>query len=219
MWQRLGALGVVYALLYAVGVIALNQNEPGISASPSAVVHYYNAHRDTVLATVFIMAVAMVVFAFFLGVLGRALSASAADDGYLLAVTMLGGAIYIGGFLFDVVIKLALVDAAHYHQLGITHTLNFLDQDSFVPFVCGLAIIALATGIAGLWKRALPRWLAWASLLLGIICLAGPAGVIAFFVTPIWTLTLGILLARRRIEAVDTPAVEPLTSSAPRASR
>jgi hypothetical protein len=128
-------------------------------------------------------------------------------------VTAVGGAVYIGGFLFGAVIQLTLVDAAHYHQLGIVQTLNFLSQDDWVPVVVGLSIVALGTGIAGLRSRALPRWLSWASVALGLLAVAGPLGGVAFLITPAWTLAVGIVLARRIDEATTTPVDGTATPS------
>ena len=159
-------------------------------------------------AAVFVVAIAMVVFAFFLSALRRALTVSSRDGQYLSVVTIIGGAVYIGGMLVGAVFQLSLVDAAHHHQADVIHTLNFLSQDDFIPFIAGLATLALGTGIAGLRGRALPPWLAWASVGLGILALAGPLGGIAFIITPVWTLAVGIVLARRPADGDATVSAE-----------
>ena len=83
-----------------------------------------------------------------------------------------------------------------------------MSQDDFIPFIAGLATLALGTGIAGLRSGALPGWLAWASVGLGILALAGPLGAIAFVITPVWTLALGIVLARRPADLDPTLSAE-----------
>jgi hypothetical protein len=50
----------------------------------------------------------------------------------------------------------------------------------------------------------MPRWLAWASVGLGVIAVAGPLGAVAFMITPLWTLAIGIVLLRG--SAVDRSA-------------
>ena len=69
---------------------------------------YYGTHKATVTAAVFVVAVAMVAFAFFLSALRRALTVLEARDGqYLSIVTIVGGAVYIGGMLVGAVFQLS----------------------------------------------------------------------------------------------------------------
>jgi hypothetical protein len=67
--------------------------------------------------------------------------------------------------------------------------------------------VTLGTGVAALRSGALPRWLAWASVGLGILAVAGPLGAVAFLITPLWTLAVGIVLFR-------SPAIDPHESTA-----
>ncbi len=92
----------------------------------------------------------------------------------------------IGGFLVGLILQVALLDAASHHITSAARTLNVLSQDDWVQVV-GLSIVALSTGFAGLRGRVLPRWLAVASIALGVLALAGPLGGIAFLLTPLWT--------------------------------
>jgi hypothetical protein len=200
MWQRIGGLGIVFSILYAVGILALGGTEPGIGASSTALVKYYADHRGAETAAVFVVAIAMVVFAFFLGSLLRAVFRSG-ESAYFSVVATVGGAVYIGGMLLSAVLQLALVDAAHHHQLATIQTFNFLSQDDWVPFVFGLGTLALATGIAAIRGRTLPRWLAWITVVFGVLCISGPLGGIAFLITPAWTLALGVVLLRRPVLA------------------
>ena len=65
MFQRAGGLGIVYALLFAAANFLIG-NGPSTSASGASVVKYYHSHRVTETAGVFVVAVALVAFAFFL---------------------------------------------------------------------------------------------------------------------------------------------------------
>ena len=52
-----------------------------------------------------------------------------------------------------------------------------------------------ASAILALRYAALPKWLGWFSILIGIVLLIGPIGWAAFiFATPIWTLIVSIWL-------------------------
>jgi len=202
MFPRLGGLGVVFAVLFA-GVFFLTANQPGAGASGAAVVSYYHAHRVAETAAVFTIAVSAIVFIFFLSSLRRTLGLTP-EARQLTSIVTAGGAIYVSGLLLTGALTVALVDASHYRLPAAAQTLNVLSADDWVPVVAGLSIVALGTGVAALRAAALPRWLAWASIGLGVLAVAGPLGGVAFIVTPLWTLATGIVLFRS--PAVDRPA-------------
>lgn len=77
-------------------------------------------------------------------------------------------------------------------------------NDLWVPAVAGLAMLGLGTGVAALRSATLPKWLGWASVVFGVLALAGSAGAIAFLVTPVWALVTGIVIMRSSRAA--TPA-------------
>ncbi len=216
MWQWIGGLGVVYAALYVVGLLALDGNEPGEGASTASLLKYYTAHHASTTAAVFCVISGVVAFGFFLGSLRRRISQG--DSEQLALVATMGGAVYVGGLLFGAVTQIALADAARYHAGAALQTLNYAAADDWIPVVAGLALTALACGFAGLRSRALPRWASWASILLGVLALAGPLGGIAFIVTPVWTVALGIVLTRP-VRADQQPADQRLATSVPAPAR
>lgn len=207
-WQRIGALGIAFSILYLIVAFGLTGNEPSESASPAKLVNYYGDHQTSMTATVFVIAVAMIVFAFFASSLRRALSRSGPDGGDLSVVVLIGAAVFIGGFLTDGLLLIALVHAGKDHAEAVAQTINYLGSVSWVPEVVGLSITTLGTGVAALRNRTLPSWLAWASIVLGLLAIAGPLGAIAFLITPLWTIALGIVLMRRGAHDVaGAPAV------------
>lgn len=215
LWRWLGAFGIGFAILFAVAAFGLGMNsEPGESASPTTLIHYYSLHRASVLASVFVIAVGMVLLAFFLSALHRALSRG--DGDHLATALTIGGAVYIAGMLFSEVVELAQLDAAHDHQAVTIHVLNFLNADGWAPIVAGLSVTALATGIAALRTRSLPRWAGWVSVVEGVLALAGPLGGIAFLAAPLWILALSVALLRRApaVEVVDLPSTSSVLSAA-----
>lgn len=61
------------------------------------------------------------------------------------------------------------------------------------------AAFYLAVGLAGLHPTALPRWLAVVTLVMGVACLlgsagVGPAGIAVYLATPVWLIVTGIVL-------------------------
>ncbi len=213
IFQRTGALGIVYALLFAVAYVLMG-NGPSTSASGAAVVKYYHAHRVSETAAVFVVAAALIAFVFFLSSLRRALGRTI-EGRQLTSMVSVGGAIYATGILLMCALTIALVDAGHYAMSGAAQTLNVLSSDAWVPVVVGISILALGTGAAAIRTAALPRWLSWASILLGVLAVSGPLGGIAFLVMPVWALATGIVLFRSTVpeeradlvSAVGTPSM------------
>jgi hypothetical protein len=207
LFQRLGGLGIVFTVLFVL-VNVLTGNEPGSNASGASVVRYYHSHQAAATAGVFVTAAAVLAFTFFLASLRRTLS-STSDGRFLASIVTAGGAVYATGLLIMGALTIALVDTAKHGMAGAAQTLNVLSTDDWVPVVVGLSLVALATGIAALRTHSLPRWVAWFSIGLGILAVAGPLGGLAFLVTPLWTLAVGIVLLRGK--ATDP---EPATPSA-----
>lgn len=210
-WQWIGGLGIAYSILYFLGALLLLGSPPGENASPAKLTSYYADHKTSTTLAVFIIVFAMVVFGLFVSALRRALSRSGRDGDHFAVVTVVGSAVYISGFVLAALLELALVDAGHHQAGAAAQTLNYLVTDDWVPIVAGLSLTALGTGIAGLRNRTLPGWLAWASVVLGVLAVAGPVGGIAYIITPLWTLALGIVLARSVAQAPVTAVVGPAT--------
>ena len=194
MFPRLGGLGIVFAALF-VATFVLTGNEPGTGASGATVVKYYHEHHSGETAAVFVVAAAVLAFAFFIASLRRRL-AEHADGRDLAPVVTIGAAVLMGGLLLMGALTIALVDAAHYQMTGAAQTLNVLSSDVWVPVVVGLSLGALGTGVSALRSAALPGWLSWASIGLGVLAVAGPLGAVAFLITPLWALATGIVLIR-----------------------
>ena len=57
--------------------------------------------------------------------------------------------------------------------------INAIDWDYFIPLAVGLSTFLLATGISAVRHGALPKWLGWVAIVLGIATYT-PAGFFAF---------------------------------------
>lgn len=97
------------------------------------------------------------------------------------------------------------VVAADLGQPQVAQALNIFDNDNFFPAVLGLATVLLATGWHVLRSAVLPRWLGYAAVVLGVLAVAGPAGIAAFLLFPFWVLAASILLFQRAGAGVGTP--------------
>jgi hypothetical protein len=84
------------------------------------------------------------------------------------------------------------------HFASGSNALSYLGIDSWLPWVAASAVFFLATGLGGLRNAVLPKWLAVATVVLGICCLLGPTGIAVWFATPVWLAVTGIALAQRQ---------------------
>jgi hypothetical protein len=209
--QWLGGLGLVYGILFGVAALATNQG-PGINASATAVAQYYNSHHGSSEVGIFLVLASCVALAFFSGVLRSTVFPSPAKDRGLMTVSALGTAVWISGLLLTAALQTTLLDASHYGHAAVIQSVNFLAADDFFPVVIGLSIFAIATGIGMLRSGALPAWLGWVTVALGVLAAAGPLGGIAFLLAPVWALVTGVVLLLRRPGLVASiPQEAPLT--------
>jgi hypothetical protein len=210
--QRLGALGIIYAALY-VAANAFTLNVPGEGAGAPQVITYYSAHFAPITASIFLTIAGSVVFLFFLGPLRRALDLSS-ESRVLSSVVTAGGAVYAAGLLVDALLANALLDAGHYHSAAAASAINIIAANDWAPVVAGLSAVALGTGVVALRGGGLPRWLAWASIVLGVLAVAGPLGEVALWISPLWSVALGITLMRSsgRARAVPSADLEVATT-------
>jgi hypothetical protein len=103
-------------------------------------------------------------------------------------------------------LRLATSSAADHGAETAVYTLNQLNAFDWLPFVAGLSVMLIATGLGGLRTLALPKALSWSALVLGIAFLT-PAGIVGFFGFPLWTLAASITLyARERSIGTVAPA-------------
>jgi hypothetical protein len=205
--QRLGALGIVYAVLYVVANV-FTLNVPGEGAGAPQVITYYSSHFAPITASIFLTIAGSVVFLFFLGPLRRALDLSS-ESRVLSSVVTAGGAVYAVGLLVDALLANALLDAGHYHSVAAASAINVIAANDWVPVVAGLSAVALGTGVVALRGGGLPRWLAWASIVLGVLAVAGPLGEAALWITPLWLVTVGITLMRPSGRARAVRSADP----------
>ena len=204
--ERLAPLaGVLFTVIFAVGFLTSGET-PDTTATGQEVISHYD-DSGAILLSVLALVICAVVFMFFAGVLRSRLQATGPD--WLASVAFGGAVVYTVSLGLFAMGQIALIDAADLGQPEVAQALNIIDNDNFFPSVIGLAVVLLATGWHALSSRSLPTWLGWATVVLGVLALDGPAGFIAFLLFPIWVLILAIFFLRQNPAppAPATPAV------------
>jgi hypothetical protein len=204
--ERMAPLaGVLFTAIFAVGFLTSGET-PDTKATGQEVISHYD-DSGTIIVSILALVIAAVVFMFFAGVLRSRLQATGPD--WLASVAFGGAIVYTVSLGLFAMSQIALLDAADLGQPEVAQALNIIDNDNFFPAVIGLAVVLLATGWHAVTSRSLPTWLAWASVALGVLAMAGPAGFIAFLLFPVWVLVVAIVLSRQNAAPVTTttPAV------------
>ncbi len=192
--RRLAPLtGIVFAVLLAITFTS--PSTPGVHASGAEVIKHYNDHHGAHLLGDLCGGVAVVFFLFFISSLRSFFEDKEGANGLSRAAFAGGIMIAVGGGIFTS-IDVALVDARHDVTPQAVQALNVLNNDFFFPFEIGLVVFALCTGLAIIASGALPKWLGWVMVVIGIVAFS-PVGFFGFFIVLIWSVIVAILIYRR----------------------
>jgi hypothetical protein len=101
-------------------------------------------------------------------------------------------------------VTLSSVQAAADGADGAVIALGYLTSFGWIPWVASSATLFVAAGLGGLRTAALPRPIAIATIVLGVLCLLGPTGIVVYFVTPFWLIVVGLVLHRRLSRETQT---------------
>ena len=182
--------GVALGALIIVAFI-VSGNSPGADATGQHVVDYYTKHHDAQRAVGFLFAYAGILAVIFGASLrsylrGRTDSTTAIDVGFAGFVIFAVGVATFGGLGF------ALTDQTGKYETAAAQALNILDDDLFITILVGLAALLLGSGFVIVVSGALPKWLGWVTLVIGVVVMTpiGFFGLLAFLawsaVVSIW---------------------------------
>jgi hypothetical protein len=200
--------GPLFTVVFAGALFGLEGSTPGEKASSKEVMDYFNSHQGRTMTEVFLaplMAALLVLFASHIRTMVR--------DRHLVpgqgpTVLLAGAVLWASGLLLGSVLSLALVSASDHGQDQVAQTMNVLANDSWIPFIAGVAVTLIGAGLTVLGTGILPRWMGWVALVVGVISMAGPGGFLGFFVGPLWLLVAGVMLGRAPAPAsLDEPSI------------
>ena len=176
------------------------RRDTGSDDSASKISAFYHDHQTKEVLAAVIVAVAVIFFAMFIVALRDYLRGGGADGDFWPTVALVGGVVSVAGFCVAITVHAALVDGAHNELPGDAMiALNAIDNWDFCAFAFPLAIMLF--GVAGATLKAgaaLPKWLGWAALVIGILFFAGPAGFFGFLLTGVWIIIASVVFVVRR---------------------
>jgi len=200
-WASLG--GILYVVLFVIGVIVMFDGEPNGDASPAKVIAYYSkaSHRDKIQIGWLIAGLGIFAFLWFLSSLRRAVRRWEGEDGFLTALTTIGGAIYATLAFAAIAINVGIRTMSDdtYHHTVFPGLIHAADDASYVLHAtggAGASAMIIAASLAALRAAVVPKWAGWLGVAAGILALASifffPQAAIA-----LWILIVsGLLFAR-----------------------
>ena len=196
-WFALG--GILYVVLFIVGLIVAESGQPDGDAPPAKVIAYYgkSSNRDQIAIGWLVMLIGFVGLVFFVAVLAQVVR-RLAPDGFLARAVVLGGAIYAGagviGASLSVAIK-TMSDDTFRHQVfpELIHAANDSGYVIHSGGGVGAAAMFIAASVAALRARAVPAWACWLGVVAGIVAIFS----VFFFpwiVIAIWLVVVSAML-------------------------
>jgi hypothetical protein len=193
-WAALG--GIVYVVLFIVGTILLFSGSPDGDASPAKVIDWYSdsGHRDRIAFGWIVSGLGVFFFLWFLSSLRRTVRRYEGEDGFLTALTTIGGAVYATLALAALAVNQGIrtmSDDTYRHQVfpGLIHAANDASYVLHATGGAGAAAMIIAASLAAMRAAAVGRWVGWLGVAAGILAL----GSIAFF--PQLAIAIWILVA------------------------
>jgi hypothetical protein len=211
--------GVVFGLIFTAAVFG-SGSSPDADAGPAKVLKYWKDNDTQQIAWSIAGVVATVFFVWFAGTLRSRLLEAEGGTGRLASTTFAGAVLFAAGLLAALGINFTVADTAGDLTPAATQALSALSSDFFFPLVGGVALLYLPTAVATLRSGALPRWLGWVSLVMGLVAFT-PVGWIPFLLVGVWTIVISVILYRRGTAAPQPapPAAAPTASPVIQATR
>ena len=90
------------------------------------------------------------------------------------------------------VTDIAIWKAVDFGDKGAIRTLVTISDAGFLPLMAAMIAIYVGTGLVGMITGAVPKWLAIASLVIGVLVPLGPLGFVGALLLPLWILAVAI---------------------------
>jgi hypothetical protein len=189
-----------------VAAFVVGGEPPEAKKGGQKIIDHYVDHKDSIQASALLIGLALVLLLFFFGYLRKVLREAEGPDGMLSVMVLIGAAIAATGLAVDATIAFALAEAADDITPAAAQAVEAIWDNDFIPAAVGTAVILFSTGISVVRHGALPKWLGWVAIVLGVVSVT-PVGFVAFLGLGAWILVVSVLLSlRARGEGPPAPA-------------
>jgi hypothetical protein len=210
-WAALG--GILYVILFVVGTILLFAGAPDSDASPAKVMSYYadSGHRDRIGIGWVVAGLGVFFFLWFLATLRQTVRRFEGDDGFLTALTTIGGIVYAALAFAALAVNMGIRTMSDdtYRHTVYPELIHAADDAGYVLHAtggAGAATMIAAVTFAAFATRRIRGWVAALGFLAALLALFS----ILFFTQlaiAIWILVVsGVLFVRGAGVDGGTPA-------------
>lgn len=203
---RIAALCAFGAVAFwIVGVVLLDSGSPGENATAADELAYITQEGTSIVFGAMFLGIGSILFAVMLtGLRGR----FPAGDRWTPLWYVTGILTVLLVFLTSTPAVSGWIDEDRKLEPAAAQALTTLGDGFFIGAEFMAVAFLLGIGIAALTTGALPRWLAWVSLVFAAIALVPWVGwAVVVWGIPLWTIVVGVLLLRSpRDEPVAAPA-------------
>ncbi len=219
-WERLAPLtGIAAPILWVLGIFITESGDvPNDKATAEQALAYFTDDSGSLFLGFALFGFGVMAFVWFLGSLRTRLLEAEAGSGRLTAIAFAGGMGVAIGLLATFAPQLsgaiALEDKSPVSPEA-AQALWLAGTGFFAVTQLFAAVFLFAVGLVSFRYGALPKWLAWAGVVLGVLAMILPIGWIAVIIgLPLWVLTAAVWLYRAGASttppAVATPVYPPL---------
>lgn len=200
-WASLG--GILYVVLFVIGVILMYDGSPDSGSSPARIIAYYSkaSHRDKINIGWVVGGLGVFFFLWFLGALRQAVRRNEGGDGYLTTLTTIGGTVYgtlaLAALALNAGIR-TMSDDTYHHTVypGLLHAADDASYTLHATGGAGASLMIIAATLAFWRAGAIRPWMGWLGMIAGLLALVS----ILFFpqaAVGIWILVVsGALFVR-----------------------
>jgi hypothetical protein len=200
-WAKRAPWTGIVAVVFFIVAFAVGGETPDFDASSKDILSFYDDQTAQIVTSI-----ALVYGSIFLVFFAATLRSALRDADALAGLVFIGGTLMALGTAIFGGLNFTLTDLANSDHLdridpGSLQSLNALNSDFFFPLVLGTAVFLFSAALAIFKTGALPRWMGWVALVLGIAA-ATPAGFFAFIASGLWIVAASVLLLRGGSTAV-----------------
>jgi hypothetical protein len=207
-WERRATLTGLLAVVLLVLAFIIGSDSPDPSDSAQEVVNFYSDNEGEQFAASLLGFYSAVFLIFFSSVLWGVLRRAPGATGRVASIALAGGVLTALGITIFAGLSFTLADVSEDLEPSAAQAINALSGDLFFPVAAGVVALTIGSGLAILRGAALPRWLGWAAIVIGVVT-ATPAGFFAFLAALVWIAVTSIVLFTSASATTEGRATPP----------
>ena len=207
-WERRATLTGLLAVVLLVLAFIIGSDSPDPSDSAQEVVNFYSDNEGEQFAASLLGFYSAVFLIFFSSVLWGVLRRAPGATGRLASIALAGGVLTALGITIFAGLSFTLADVSEDLEPSAAQAINALSGELFFPVAAGVVALTIGSGLAILRGAALPRWLGWAAIVIGVVT-ATPAGFFAFLAALVWIAVTSIVLFTSASATMEGRAAPP----------